>query len=69
MKMIFGLKLNLKTSDGEFSEEARFCVLELTGLEVGTGNIGKVMETVGDMCGLKFQSAQHAKILLMRGKS
>ena len=52
----FWIEVDLKTSDGEFSEEARFCVLELTGLEVGTGNIGKVMETVGDMCGLKFKS-------------
>ena len=31
-------------------------MLELTGLKVGTGNMGKMMETVGDMCVLEFQS-------------
>ncbi|GFN75763.1 sodium leak channel non-selective protein-like [Plakobranchus ocellatus] len=46
--------VELKNEDGEFTDDVRFCVLELTGLEVATGKIGPVIETVGEMCGQKF---------------
>lgn len=47
-------RMDTKKTDGEFTDQTRFCVMELTGLEVATGKIGAVMETVGALCGVKF---------------
>ena len=45
-----------KGLEGEYTDETRFCVMELLGLEVATGKIGPVIETVGKLCSSSFSS-------------
>ncbi|GFR70003.1 hypothetical protein ElyMa_002062000 [Elysia marginata] len=47
-------EIETRKDEKEFSDEMRFCVMELAGLEVAAGKIGAVIETVGEMCGVKF---------------
>ncbi|XP_035826417.1 uncharacterized protein LOC106012166 [Aplysia californica] len=48
------VEIETTNTKGEFTDETRFCVMDLTGLEVATGKIGQVMEAVGSFCRVKF---------------
>ena len=51
-----GLQKEIETKKGkEFSDEIRFCVMELAALEVATAKMEAVMATVGELCGVRFK--------------
>ena len=39
----------------KFSDEIRFCVMELAALEVATAKMEAVMGTVGELCGVRYK--------------
>ena len=43
-------EVEAKKEDGQYCEKMRFCVMELAGLEVATGKIAAVVETVVNLC-------------------
>ena len=43
-------EVEAKKEDEQYCEKMRFCVMELAGLEVATGKIAAVVETVGNLC-------------------
>lgn len=48
------LEVETKNRNGKFTESMRFCVMELAGLEVATGKMKPVMETVSELCGVRL---------------
>ena len=47
-------EVETKKEDGQYCEKMPFCVMELAGLEVATGKIAAVVETVGNLCDTTF---------------
>ena len=51
-----GLRKKIETKKGKkFSDEIRFCVMELAALEVATAKMEAIMATVGELCGVRFK--------------
>ena len=47
-------EVEAKKEDGQYCEKMRFCVMELAGLEIATGKIAVVVETVQNLCDTTF---------------
>lgn len=46
--------IETKSRDGQYTPATRLCVMDLLGLEVATGKIAAVMESVGRLCSTRF---------------